>query len=103
MSTTDDMQRMAEKYAEELRRLAKDASKEFERAANEIEKLGSRMAHDVRTGIKDGGVDLDTVKQRTVEEVNRAVPAMAADLKEMERRINERADKLQNDIRRMFK
>jgi gas vesicle protein len=103
MSKADDMQRIAEKYAEELRRLAKDASREFERAAKEIERMGNQMASDVRSGLKEGGIDLDAAKQRTVDEVNRAVPAMAADLKEMERRINDRADKLQNDIRRMFK
>jgi gas vesicle protein len=103
MSTGDDMQRVADKYAEELRRVAKEASKEFERAAAEVERIGVKMAADLRSGMKDGGVDLDKIKERTLDEVNRSLPAMAADLKDMQRRINERADHLQKEMKKIFK
>lgn len=97
------MQRVADKYAEELRRVAKEASKEFERAANEVERIGIKLAADMRTGLKEGSIDLAMVKEKTLDEVNRSLPAMAADLKEMQRRINERAEYLQKEIKRIFK
>jgi hypothetical protein len=103
MSTGDDMQRVAERYAEELRRVAKEASKEFERAAAEVERIGVKMATDMRSGLKEGGIDLDKAKTKTLDEINRSLPAMAADIKDMQRRINERAEHLEREMKRIFK
>jgi len=103
MSTGEEMQRVADKYADELRRVAKEASKEFERAAAEVERIGVKMAADMRSGLKEGGVDLDKIKEKTLDEVNRSLPAMAADLKDMQRRINERSEQLQKEMKRIFK
>jgi hypothetical protein len=97
------MKELAERYAEELRRVAKGASKEFEKAAAELERIGAMMAADVKSGMRDGSMTMDKAKQRTLDEVNRSLPQMAADLKEIEKDLSSRADRLQGDIRRLFK
>lgn len=99
----DDINKLAEKYIQEMKKAAAEAQKGLEMAANEMDRLGRMMYDDVRKGAQDSGSTLNNVKDRMMDDLNRELPSMMDDMKRLERRMERYMKEMQDEFRRRTK
>jgi len=99
----DDINRMAEKYIQEMKRAANEAQKGLERTAQEMDRLGRMMYEDVRKGVQDPGSTLNNVKDRMIDDLDRELPSMMDDMRRLERRMERYMQEMQDELRKFAK
>jgi prefoldin subunit 5 len=99
----DDINRLAEKYIQEMKRAATEAQKGLERTAQEMDRLGRMMYEDVRKGVQDPGSTLNNVKDRMIDDLDRELPSMMDDMKRLERRMERYMQEMQDEFRKFAK
>ena len=100
---TDDINRLAEKYIQEMKKAANEAQKGLETAAHEMDRLGRMMYDDVRKGVQEQGSALNNVKDRMMDDLNRELPSMMDEMKRLEKRMERYMQEMQEEFRKRTK
>jgi hypothetical protein len=96
----EDINKMAEKYIQEMRKAAGEAQKGIEKAAQEMDRVGRMMYEDVRTGLKESEHGLSGVRDKMVEDLNRELPSMMEDMRRLENRMERYMKEMQDEVRK---
>jgi len=92
-----------EKYIEEMRKVVKETQTNFEKGMKEADRLGKMIYDDVKDGVKRSGKDLKNAEETVWKDMEKEVPAMVAELKEFQAKMERRLKDLEEDLKKANK
>ncbi|MFA5312260.1 MAG: hypothetical protein WC375_02940 [Methanomassiliicoccales archaeon] len=100
---TEDIESRTEKYIREMKKVAKEAQVDFEKGMKEVDRLGRMMFEDVKTELKDSGVNIKKVQETVKKDIDKEVPEIIAEMKDFQAKMENHLKELQEEIRKATK